>query len=170
MLPEKQPQQTYNILLEERDADDTYSILVKGVPSATLAVRADSFPQTRRFFIGANGENRRCDFILISNSGRRDWILFIDLKNGKIDKNRAKDQLRGGYCLVRYCAVLAHTFQNDEIEQLCEYEERYVCINLTNRKRPFSSDTPSLHDNPQDMLTIKTASTVHFKHLCHGSK
>ena len=149
--------------------NDRYSVQIMGLPNETVIIKADKFPPAKRFFKGAKGECKRADFIIIAQRNKKNWILHIELKRGKGDKQKIVQQLKGAQCLVAYCRAIGRTFWKEpNFLKEESYEQRFVSIrNISMNIQPTRSKYLPLHDTPEKRLTINAPSndTLRFNKL-----
>ena len=145
-----------------------YSVTIYQPPSDSLVIKAENFPAPSDFFKGSKGENKRADFIVISE-GRR-VILYIELKAGKRKPGEIKQQLKGASCVLAYCKEVARQFWNKN-DFLDNYDCRYIGIVGVNiRKRRTRPESPfhkpsTRHNSPESFLTIRSPHHLKFNKL-----
>lgn len=158
-------------LRERGEGGSGYEIKVLSLPGDTIAIKSDMFPPPRKIFRGKRGECKRADFVIIANDGRKNWIVYIEMKRGSYGRERhIKQQLQGSRCFIDYCRTVGRTFWGErEFLEEGDYQPRYVSVkNIGVNKRP-SRETrkPYLHDCPENMLKISAPSSrgIWFKEL-----
>ena len=145
-----------------------YSVTIYQPPSDSLVIKAENFPAPSDFFKGSKGENKRADFIVISE-GRR-VILYIELKAGKRKPGEIKQQLKGASCVIAYCKEVARQFWNKE-DFLDSYDCRYIRIvefrvkKRRTRPKHTSRKQSIKHDSPESFLTIRSPHHLKFNKL-----
>ena len=144
-----------------------YFLDVLNIPEDTVVIKSDAFPDTRHFFQGTYGENKRADFILVSTIKKR--IVFIELKAGKAGaESELEGQLKGAMCLMDYCRLLGEAFlKKRTFLAKSRYQYRFVSIcNLSISKKPSRSEkTKAKHDTPEKMLKLSSPHHVQFGQL-----
>ena len=158
------------LILKEEGGSATYSLMIRRVPDNALAIKADRFPEPR--FRGDRGERKRADFIIVAATGKKKWIVYIELKAGKTPSRAVKQQLMGAECLLAYCRAVGRTFwQQTGFLDRREYNQRFVCVSRinVNKKPTRSKRTPAVHDTPENMLRIESPNgTLQFNRLVRG--
>jgi hypothetical protein len=154
----------YQVTLSE--PQQTSSVTIVGLPQQTLVIKADEFPAPRNFFHGSKGENKRSDFILITNTKNKKIILYIEMKSNTDLEWKMTQQLKGARCLMSYCAEIGNFFW-DQRNFLHGYIERYVCIKKIGLcKQPtWSPPLNTKHDKPGYALKICYADRLEFGKL-----
>jgi len=91
------------VKLEEVEGDKPYYVEIYGVPSNSIVIKMDKFPETRKFFRGNLGENKRSDFLLVSERPSGQLVcIHIELKAGQDKWGDIVKQLKGSYALWQY--------------------------------------------------------------------
>lgn len=149
------------ITLKESDSrQHGYAIDIIGAPGETIAIVLDkNFPAPEKIFNGVKGECKRADFILITITENKKWIIYIEMKKSRPDDwKEVQKQLKGAQCFIAYCRSIGRTFWNNRnfLEDR-KYQERFVGItNIGLRKRRFGHGESGLHDKPENMLRIRS--------------
>ncbi len=147
------------ILVEDEDNKTAkYSVEIYGLPEECIAIKSDNFAAQRDFFNNKNGQLRRADYILIAIIDNQCWAVFIELKQGKADSRRVREQLKGAECLLDYCRSLGRSFWNNQsFLDLSDSRSRFVCI----RDTKFSKRSTRVEDlrlgehlRPEKMLLL----------------
>lgn len=148
-----------------------YKIEIRNIPEDTIAIKSDMFPPPSNVFRGDRGERKRADFVVIARDGKRNWIIYIEMKCGKHGQERCiRQQLQGSRCFVDYCRIVARTFwEKPGFLKKGDYQQRYVSVkNIgVNKKSSRMTRKPSLHDCPENMLKISAPPSkgIWFKNL-----
>ena len=148
-----------------------YKIEVLNTPEDTIAIKSDMFPPPEKIFRSDRGECKRADFVIIAKDGRKNWIIYIEMKRGGHGQGKhIKQQLLGSKCFIDYCRTVGQTFWGEpRFLKDGDYQQRYVSVkNIGVNKRPSSKTRkPSLHDCPENMLKISAPSSkgIWFKKL-----
>lgn len=151
------------ITLEEsgRGRQD-YSINIVGAPSKTIAIALDkNFPAPEKIFNGGKGECKRADFVLITITENKKWIIYIEMKKSRPDDwKKVEGQLKGAQCFIAYCRSIGREFWDSQnFLENRNYKERFVGItNISVNKQRIGQRRPRLHDRPSDMLRISGVS------------
>lgn len=154
--------------LKEVDDSGRYSITIKGVPKDAVVIKTDAFPAPKRIFKCERGECKRADYVIVASSGRRNYIVYMEMKRGKF-KRDIVDQLKGSECFISYCRAIACRFWGRS-NFLGSCENRFVSITKIGlRKSPTREPRyPGRHDAPEKMLkidNIKNGGELHFSKL-----
>jgi len=143
-----------------------YSLIIHNIPSDIFAIKSDSFADTRSFFKGEQGQNKRADYIIISKSMK--LIIFLELKCGAGGSlGDIVKQLKGAECLLTYCDALNVKMKNMRSD-LNQYDLRFVSVcHVTGKKRPTRSQKSkgALHDSPEKLLKLSSPHRLYFKQL-----
>ncbi len=160
------------VLIEPQEK--SVSVIIKGVPDNIIVIKADGFNPHKEFFHGSRGENKRADYVIVTDMGKRKFILCIELKVGKAKNAEIIKQLKGAKCLVAYCQKLGQEFWNKN-DFLDGYEYRFFAIKNTNkdismnklRTRLGKSEIP---DRPELMRAILGRHPLRFRELIGKEK
>ena len=144
------------------------SFSIRGLPQNSIVIKADKFPTPKYFFKGVKGENKRADFILISDKDNHKWIVFIEMKKSKVkNTNEVIQQLKGAECVLTYCRCIAKRFWNcEEFLDENKYTSRFIHITTGNiEKRPTKHSNTPIHDRPENALKLKNCPQYQFNKL-----
>ena len=148
-------------LHEEASAKPT---IIREVPEDSLVIKADEFPAPTDFFEGSKGENKRADFIVISEA--EEVILYIEIKSGKASGAEIEQQLKGAACVLSYCKEVAGQFWNESnfLDEK-KYKHRYIGLVETDaNKRPtYHNSVP--HDSAESFTKISSPHRLTFSKL-----
>ena len=148
------------LVLKEGSGQHTCEIIIHKIPDNIIAFKADRFPPPIAVFNNDKGECKRADFIVVANSDKENWIIYIEMKAGGNDL--ARDivlQLKGAECLLAYCRAIGRTFWPEQgFLKENNYEQRFVSIkNARMNKRPTRLLPESgVHDKPEKMLKLNS--------------
>ena len=157
-----------------KDKQSKGTVQIKGLPHASIVIRAEDFEAPLTVFQGSKGERKRADFVIISNEEQGKWIICIEIEDSN-DKGGLEiiEQLKGALCFVNYCKSIGKEFWEWE-EFLDDYKYRFVCMaNLNLEKRrtrsysPYIQSKGRLHDIPDAFLKFLWSPVLHFSHLLH---
>ena len=150
------------IKLQEDGSDNT--IVIRKAPTDSLVIKADKFPAPTDFFEGSKGENKRADFIVISETEK--VILYIELKSGRASGKEIKQQLKGAACVLSYCKEAANQFWNEgNFLDDKKYVHRYIALVETDaNKKPTHHDS-KLHDSAESFMKISSPHRLTFSKL-----
>ncbi len=157
------------ITLKENADGSQYAVTIQGLPKDAIAMKADMFPAPDHIFTCQRGECRRADYILITNSGQENFILYIEMKKGRAKSREIVTQLKGAQCLIAYCRAIGRLFWQKEDFLGAQYQSRFVSIReISLNKRPTRAQPEppgNLNDTPERTLRIKGYDNLHFKKL-----
>jgi hypothetical protein len=145
------------------------SVTISGLPDNVIVIKADAFTSPDTVFIGANGECKRADFVIIANTGNKKVVLCIEMKATKGSEKEIIQQLTGAQCFVSYCREIGKAFWNQP-DFLKSYVYRFVSISqisIAKSKTRMTRSTDS-HDRPEQMLKIAYPHHLQFNHLIGG--
>jgi hypothetical protein len=145
-----------------------YSITINNMPVDSVVIKADFFPPPRKFFKNTKGECKRADFVIITNTDKKNLIIIIEMKKSKKANNKIIQQLKGARCVIDYCRSIVHEFwQKEDFLNPKEYVYRFVSISgISSKKKPiYKLLHGSLHDSPERMLIIKPPHNLQFRKL-----
>ena len=150
------------ILVEHGIAGSSLEIL--NIPSDAIILDVDANFDNQKIFEGSNGECKRADYIIISES--EEVVVFIEMKKGSSTTSKIIKQLKGSLCLFEYCQVVAREFfgRNDF---LSSYKKRFITfkhVNLDKRKTKIER-TASNHSTPDTLLKISWANSIQFNKI-----
>ena len=152
------------------DSQGKTTVLVKGLPNETIVIRAEKFGPHDDVLKGAKGENKRADFVILTNEKTQKWIICIETQGGK-SKNASDvvNQLKGAQCFIYYCKCLGKSFWNSE-EFLDGYRYRFVSmtkiyVNKKKTRYPWIQPKQELHETPEKFLNNSRSPSLHFKKL-----
>ena len=164
-------------LLEPRQSD--YSVMLTGIPSNSIIIRSDLFADQREFIKGDKGENKRCDYILISEKedekSFKYIVVFIEFSISKKDPLELEQQFRGGKCVLEYLRRLASEFWDFQ-NILSSYSPKFVSIQVLNigKQKTISDDMrkdkgkqKNCHSSPNNFERVRKSNgaTYYFKKL-----
>lgn len=158
-------------VLKEADDPYRYSITIKGVPKDAVVIKTDAFPAPESIFKCRRGECKRADYVIVAISGRRSYVVYVELKKGKF-KRDIVSQLKGSECFVSYCRAIACRFWGRS-NFLSSCESRFVSITKIGLRKSRTRDPrhAGRHDAPESMLKIdnvKDGGPLHFSKLING--
>jgi len=141
-------------------------VTIIDLPSDSIVVKIDKFEQPKTLFKGKNGECRRCDYILALAKENRRFLLFIEMKSGRLNNVEIQQQFKGSECVIDYCdAVLERFHGQDDVFK--SYEKRFVIFykpNLAKRTtQPFRK--PAKNVSPEKALKYPSPHNPSIKML-----
>lgn len=165
------------VLEESGDGQQAgYSINLSGLPEDLIAIKADQFPPPDRIFKNTRGECKRADYILIAQAATVNWIVYIEMKGGKVDsREEVVQQLKGAECLLAYIRAVGCKFwRSRSFLHKGHYRQRFVCIEQINIPKKPTRELPlsKVHDTPEDMLRIvspRIGRGLQFRELVRNS-
>ena len=156
-------QQPDNPSTELRDEKSGTKVLIKGLPNDSIVIRAEKFGPHDDVLKGSKGENKRADFVILSNENTKKWIVCIEIQGGNSKKRmEVVQQLKGAQCFICYCKCLGSSFWKEN-NFLDGYKYRFVSMTKTKPfvdRRSTSPYSPliqpqnELHDLPEKFLKI----------------
>lgn len=158
--------------LEEADDPDRYSIRIKGVPNDAVVIKTDAFPAPKSIFKCGRGECKRADYVIVASSGKKSYVVYVEMKKGKANPRDIVDQLKGSECFVSYCrAIVCRFWSRPDFLGPCE--SRFVSITKIgiSKSRTRKRRRAGRHDAPESMLKIddiRDGGEVHFSKLING--
>ena len=155
-------------LREPGDSQNSgYSVQIKGVPKDTVVIKADDFPPPNKIFKCEEGECKRADFVIITNTDQANWILYIEMTNGTKSEKEIIQQLKGAQCFISYCQEIGRTFWRQPDFLRVNYRNRFISIKKIGlNKRPTTPRPQNgLNDSPENMLKISGEENLHFAKL-----
>ncbi len=165
-------QRRKSVDLSEKDERDNVvtCFTVRDLPTDSIVIKADKFPSPGNFFIGNKGENKRADFIIISEEKTRRWIVYVEMKTGDSSAQEITQQLKGAQCVAAYCESVAEKFHNERTGFLNEYEPRFIRAKKTktpNRETIAPRPVTKTHKTPEEHLRLlyKDKQKLSFRRL-----
>lgn len=146
---------------DEKSDEKLYEFELSQIPEDSIVIKCDTFPNLgedgSKFFKGDNGECKRADYVLISES-EKVIMLFEFKKSNKSSTKKDKClQLKGAKCVVDYCKIIAESFLGTRnIFDGFQYKY-YIIYHTFSRKIPhlaidlpsnFTPDTPRIIAGP----------------------
>ncbi|ETI62598.1 hypothetical protein D104_01095 [Marinomonas profundimaris] len=147
------------VLIEHGTTDS--SLELHNVPNDAIVIDIDSNFNNGKIFSNSKGECKRADYIIVSEEKK--VVVFIEMKKGASDTSDIIKQLKGSFCLFKYCQIVASDFFG-QADFMSSYSLRFVAfkhVNLEKRKTRITRYTAS-HDKPEDLMRISWASTIQF--------
>lgn len=148
-----------------------YKIEVLNTPEDAIAIKSDMFPSPKKIFRNTKGECKRADFVIIAKDGKKNWIIYIEMKRSNHGSEKEiMRQLQGSRCFLDYCRTVGRTFWEKAgfLEEEV-YQQLYVSVKDigVDKKPSRESRRPSLHDCPENMLKISAPPQrgIQFKRL-----
>ena len=149
-------------------SENETTFTIRNLPADSIAIKADEFPTPEGFFKGTKGENKRADFIIISESSTGKWVVYIEMKGeAKHDSKKIIQQLKGAQCVIAYCRSVAEKFHGKtKFLDEKQYESRFISIKSSSiSKKPSIHPRDKVHDTPKKMLTLKYQKRFQFNQL-----
>lgn len=101
----------YYMELNEGKGETGYTIKLLNPPEDTIAIKADMLPALTGIFQNSKGECKRADFVIIAMDNKNYWLIYIELKRGKNDREwEIIQQLQGAACFIDYCRSIGLHF------------------------------------------------------------
>ena len=141
-------------------------VTIIDLPSDSIVVKIDKFEQPKTLFKGKNGECKRCDYILALAKEKRRFLLFIEMKSGRLNNAEVQQQFKGAECVIDYCDAVIDRFHSQK-DVFKSYEKRFVIFykpNLAKRTtQPFRK--PAKNDSPEKALKYPSPHNPSIKML-----
>lgn len=141
-------------------------ITIDGMPGNSVVIKADAFTAPNAVFVGANGECKRADYVIVADSGNKKRIVCIEMKAGKKARKELVQQLSGAKCFMLYCQAVGKIFWH-ETDFLNGFSYRFVSIERTSvsKRRTLVERTSTSHDRPDRMLKIFAPNRLDYNTL-----
>lgn len=93
-------------------------------------------------------------------------MIFIELKQGRAEREGIIRQLRGALCVFEYCQSIAREFFH-ESDFLATYEKRFIALKQTGNRARRSEviRTEYQHDHPELLMTISGVRSIQFNQI-----
>ena len=151
-------------IIKLQEKPSAAAAIIRKAPTDSLVIKADKFPGPTDFFKGSKGENKRADFIVISETEK--VILYIELKSGRASGKEIKQQLKGAACVLSYCKEVANQFWNESnLLDDKKYAHRYIALVETDADKRPTFHNSELHDSAESLLKISSPNRLTFSKL-----
>jgi hypothetical protein len=145
----------YFVRLKEQGKDAKLEqVDIYGVGNDAILLNIDKYKKQQVIFKGELGENKRCDYILLTEMNGQKIMLFIELKSKTVKHSEVIKKFKATECLIDYCNEILNKFLNDN--SLKEYIRLFVVFykhNIPKRKtRPIPPRPISSFKNPEKFL------------------
>ena len=125
--------------LVEKDENSTQKVLVKDIPESTVIVRCDISGMSKMFSPKAERRpsrnfGERCDFLILNETIEKYRAIFIELKSGRRNITKGKQQLRWSLPFLKYYLAVYETDCVEECDTK-DMEVRYFIFSKEPRKR-----------------------------------
>lgn len=148
------------------DGQAKTEVKIKGLPSDSVVVRSEKFNEPTKLFQGTKGEQKRADFVIVSNKDAKKWIVCIEIQAG--NSKTAKEvtsQLMGSKCFMRYCKYIGKSFWEKSF--LNNYTWRFVSIvDARHSAKQPTRKHKQVYDTPHKFQKLH-GNQHHFKKLIH---
>lgn len=116
------------------------------------------------YLTDANGFQKRCDYVIMNNTGGKVKMLFVELKSLDVTEEKLTEKFRATECFMDYCESISKRFFSRSILSSCE--KRFVVFYLA----PSLTKTPtrpksSSHDKPENAKFIANPHKTKLKQL-----
>jgi len=154
-----------SVTLDEPQTPDS-SVIISGLPSDAIVMKVDAFQSPDAIFCGSKGECKRADYVIVTDSGTKKRIIYIEIKKTKDSWKDIVRQLEGARCFMSYCQEIGKTFWNDK-DFLNNYKSRFISIGHTSipKRRTRIERKSGRHDSPDKALKIDWPHRLQFNHL-----
>lgn len=147
--------------------EPTSIVTIHNLPDDAVVIKVDKF-EVGKVFNGSNDECKRADYVVISDSGGKKRILYIEMKKSKDPEKQIVAQLKGATCFVGYCKEIAKMFWGERTF-LSEFQSRFVSFGHTGsikKRRTRVDRSMSCHNTPERMMKISwPSSRTEYNHL-----
>ena len=147
-----------------------YGVKINNIPKNSIVIKADAFPAPKNMFNGDKGECKRADFVIITNTGARRFIIFIEMKKGTGDRKKIIQQLKGAQCMIDYFRSIVNLFwKKTNFLATDQWEYRFVSISHIGANKQPTFDQPGssddIHNQAERMLKISAPGNIQFNKL-----
>ena len=161
-------------VLEEGGDSGRYSIRIKGIPNDAVVIKTDAFPAPKSIFKCRRGECKRADYVIVASSGKKSYVVYVEMKKGKGNQPDIVAQLKGSECFLSYCRAIACRFWSRP-NFLDPCESRFVSITRIEvpKTRTRERRHAGRHDKPESMLKIDyvgDGGVLPLRKLIHGCR
>lgn len=157
------------VSLKEPQCEDS-TLVINNLPEESIVIKADEFKSPSSLFKGENGELKRADYIIVSETDDDKVVLFIELKKTKDKEEEIIKQLKGSYCLFFYLKQIGIEFwDNDDF--LSGYRYRFISFGHTSirKNRTIITVKGKIHDKSENMMKINWPNYTEFNKIA-GTK
>ena len=165
----KEPLFAYHGRMQVRLAEPQHPLSfvnIYGVPENTIVIKVDTFSSPDAVFAGSRDECKRADYVIVSEVGGNEVIIYIEMKATKGSAQEIIQQLKGAHCFITYCREIGRAFWNEQ-HFLKGYRHRFVSIGHTSipkQKTRITRDSGT-HDRADKMLKIDSPHHLQFNQL-----
>jgi hypothetical protein len=156
------------VVLSETESQTKYCVTIHNIPKESIVIKTDVFPAPKHIFNNVKGECKRADFVIISHTKKTNYIIFIELKQGKGETQAIIQQLKGSQCLIDYFRAIVKVFwQNHNFLNIKNYKYRFISIHHinTNKKPTFTQQPNTIHDKAECLLKVNAPNNLQFNQL-----
>jgi len=116
------------------------------------------------YLIDTNRFQKRCDYVIMNNTGGNVKIIFIELKSLNVTKENLFEKFKATECFMDYCESIAKRFFSGTIVLGCE--KRFVVFYLVPNlaKAPTRPESLS-HNKPENAKFIPNPHKIKLKQL-----
>ena len=140
-------------------------VTIKGIPTNSIIIKLDRFPQLDSFFTCSDNNCKKADYAIVTQNETTDEtrVIFIEMKSGTGNNQKIIQQLKGAACLLEYCKQLGKMFWAESF--LDTYQCKYVSIAAVYLARHKNLDVSGgSNHKPHKYRKIK-AREIHFSKL-----
>ncbi len=84
----------------------------------------DKKPPLSAYISKNGGYRKKCDAVVLTNYDGVDYLLFIELKSGKIKKTDIEDKFNSSECFMDYIDSILKRFHDDQLLSKCK--QRFI--------------------------------------------
>ena len=149
---------------ENRNKRGSLSRVVIGKAHGSVWFSVDRNKKWSPYLTDTDGFQKRCDYVIMNNTGGRVKIIFVEFKSLNVSKKELIEKFKATECFVDYCESIAKRFLNRTIVGKCE--KRFVVFHLV----PSIAKTPSRpklssHNKPENAKFIANPRNIKLKQL-----
>lgn len=153
-----------NVTRLSEPSASSHEVVISGLPDDTLVIKVDHFTAPTTVFNGTKGENKRADFVIISDEKKK--MIFIEMKRTKDSPQEIMKQLKGAACFMSYCCAIGKNFWKNQTF-LHGYQMRFISMGHVNiPKQATRISKPAIkHDTPENMMKIDWPTRLEYNRL-----
>ena len=152
----------YFVRLKEQGKDAKLrQVDIYGIESDVILLNMDKYKNQQYVFKGQLGENKRCDYLLLTEIHGKKIMLFIELKSKTFKNSEVIKKFKATECFINYCHDILNKFLNNN--SLKEYIKLYVLFYKHNtskrRTRPKILKLTCHYSNPEECFKYSSPSS-----------
>lgn len=115
------------------------------------------------YLIDTNRFQKRCDYVIMNNTGGNMKIIFVELKSLNVAEENLIEKFRATECFMDYCESIAKRFFNGTIVLGCE--KRFVVFYLSSLAKSPTRPESLSHNKPENAKFIANPHKIKLKQL-----